>query len=139
VIPQQFPYSQSLAFPNVQGGLPFLPITLTNADCSVEVSALADSGSTINVLPYDIGIQLGLLWEIQKFSLPPLVGILRNTPSFGVLLTGEVTPFAPVRLAFAWTQSNEVPVILGQTNFFSEFDVCFFGSQKMFNIAPKQK
>jgi len=139
MIPQRFPYSQSQAFPNLQGGLPFLPITLTNADFSVEVSALADSGSTINVLPYVIGIRLGLIWEIQKFSLPGLVGILRNSPAFGVLLTGQIAPFAPVRLAFAWTQSNEVSVILGQTNFFSEFDVYFFGSQNIFDIVPKQK
>ncbi|MDM8558614.1 hypothetical protein [Candidatus Parabeggiatoa sp. HSG14] len=134
---RQFSYSHSPAFPSLQKGLPFLPLTLSNTTHSIKVSGLVDSGSTVNVLPYDIGIQLGLIWETQTFSLPPLVGILRNFQAFGVLVTGQIEPFAPVHLAFAWTQSNDVPVILGQMNFFSEFDVCFFGSQEVFNIVPK--
>ncbi|QTA93952.1 hypothetical protein [Desulfonema magnum] len=122
----------------LQGGLPFLPITLTHTTRSAEVSALVDSGSTVNVLPYGIGIQLGLIWENQNFPMPHLVGILQDTPAFGVLLTGEIDPFEPVALAFAWVKSNNVPVILGQVNFFSEFDVYFFGSRKIFDIMPKQ-
>lgn len=85
---------------------------------SIEVSALVDSGSTVNVLPYDIGIRLGLIWEKQEFLLPSLVGTLRDVPAFGVLIAGQIDQFPPVSLAFAWTQSNDVPVILGQINFF---------------------
>ncbi len=128
--PGQFPYSH--------GGLPFLPVTLISKTCSVQVSALADSGSTASVLPYNIGVALGFDWETQNFSLPALTGMLRNFSAFGVLIQGQIDPFHPVNLAFAWTMSNDIPVILGQTNFFSEFDVYFFGSQKVFNIAPKQ-
>lgn len=126
---RQFIYSQD--------GLPFVPVILSSMSRSVQLYALADSGSTVNVLPYNIGIELGLDWESQKFSLPRLKGILRDSPAFGVLLKGQIEPFHPVRLAFAWTQSNDIPVILGQTNFFSEFDVYFFGSQKVFNITAK--
>ncbi len=136
---RQFLYSQSQAFPDFQGGLPFLPITLSNMAQSVSVSALADSGTSVNVLPYDIGIQLGLIWETQNYLLPSLTGRLRDSPAFGVLLEGQVNPFEPVSLAFAWTQSNEVPVILGQINFFAEFDVYFFGSQKRFEIKAKKE
>ena len=135
---QQFSYSQNEKYPNFKDGLPFLPIVLTGKK-SVTVSALVDSGSTINVLPYDIGIRLGLVWEDQKFYIPELKGFLRNTEAFGILLKGTINSFPPVSLAFAWTQSNEVPVILGQTNFFSEFDVCFFGSQKIFTLLPTLK
>jgi hypothetical protein len=135
----EFPYSQSKLFPSLGEGLPFVPITVTLAEQVITVSALADSGSTINVLPYNVGIQLGLIWEEQKFQLPPLIGILRDFPAFGILLNGKVDPFPPVPLAFAWTKSNDVPVILGQTNFFSEFDIYFFGSQKLFSIIPKQQ
>ncbi len=110
MISRQFLYSQSQAFPGLQGGLPFLPIILSNMTHSV--SALVDSGSTVNVLPYDIGIQSGLVWETQSFLLPALTGILRDSPAFGVLLEGQVDPFEPVSLVFAWTQSNDVPVIL---------------------------
>ena len=128
--PGQFPYSQ--------GGLPFLPVTLISKTRSVQVSALADSGSTLSVLPYNIGLDLGFDWETQNFTLPALTGILRDFHAFGVLVRGQIDPFPPVNLAFAWTLSNDIPVILGQTNFFAEFDVYFFGSQKVFNISLKK-
>jgi hypothetical protein len=47
--------------------------------------------------------------------------------------------FPPVDLAFAWTQSTEVPMILGQVNFFMEFDVCFFRSQAALEVNPKSR
>ncbi|BAZ09747.1 hypothetical protein NIES4071_15570 [Calothrix sp. NIES-4071] len=31
-----------------------------------------------------------------------------------------------------------LPLILGQANFFMEFDVCFYRSQKLFEVTPKQ-
>jgi hypothetical protein len=38
---------------------------------------------------------------------------------------------------FAWTQATTVPLILGQVNFFMEFDVCFYRSRLQFAISPK--
>ena len=43
----------------------------------------------------------------------------------------------PLKIAFAWTRMNNIPVILGRTNFFTEFDVCFYGSQSAFEVCPK--
>ena len=48
-----------------------------------------------------------------------------------------VGKFPPVQLAFAWTRSNAVPVLLGQVNFFMEFDVCFYRSRLVFEVKPK--
>ena len=45
------------------GGLPFVDITLTHEDYVISRSTLVDSGSTINVLPYEDGLDLGLSWE----------------------------------------------------------------------------
>ena len=45
--------------------------------------------------------------------------------------------FPPVRLAFAWTLEENVPLILWQVNFFLEFDVCFSRSQGTFEIRTK--
>ena len=42
-----------------QNGLPFLPVKLISEVRSIGVSALVDSGSTVNVLPYNVGIELG--------------------------------------------------------------------------------
>jgi hypothetical protein len=56
-----------------------------------------------------------------------------------VIVSGHVASFPPVELAFAWTQATDVPMILGQVNFFMEFDVCFFRSQAAFEVNPKGK
>jgi hypothetical protein len=50
-----------------------------------------------------------------------------------------VGKFEPVQLVFAWTKATNVPLLLGQVNFFMEFDVCFHRSQLYFEINPKQK
>jgi hypothetical protein len=136
--PQRFAYSRMPAYPGLEPGLPMIPFTLTYQGQSCTIQAVVDSGASINVLPYDIGLQLGLIWEMQTFSLP-VASWLRGVDTFGVLLTGQLHPFPPVELAFAWTQkiSTEIPVILGETNFFQEFDVCFSGSQQVFEIGPK--
>ncbi len=45
----------------------------------------------------------------------------------------------PARLAFVWARTDAVPVILGQVNFFLEFDVCFFRSRGLFDVRPKSR
>jgi hypothetical protein len=50
----------------------------------------------------------------------------------------NIDNFPPVRLAFAWAESNNLPLILGQLNFFTKFDVCFYGSQLAFEICQKK-
>lgn len=130
----RFRYAARRALP----GMPFIPITLSNTSHAVSVEALLDSGSTVSVLPYDLGLQLGLIWEEQ--ALPtPLVGSLKDAPAWGVKVTGQVAPFAPVPMLFAWTQatSDRVPVLLGQVNFFQTFDVLFCGYQQIVEVAPR--
>ena len=76
------------------------------------------------VLPYPLGIEMGAVWEEQKVAIE-LSGNLARYEARGMILTATVGQFEPVRLAFAWTRSEEVPLLLGQANFFAEFDVCF--------------
>jgi hypothetical protein len=125
--------------PSRQGAsaLPYVPLTLEFGGRSVDVSALVDSGAALNVLPYRVGIQLGAVWE-QQTTAVRLTGNLAESEARAIVLTGTVARFAPVRLAFAWTRSDRVPVILGQVNFFTEFDVCFFRSRGVFEIRPKE-
>ena len=49
---------------------------------------------------------------------------------------GEIGNLPAVKLAFAWVQRSGLPVILGQTNFFLEFDV-FYRSRLEFEVRPK--
>jgi xanthosine utilization system XapX-like protein len=113
--------------------LPTIPITLSYADFSVSANALLDSGSAVNLLPYDIGLQLGAIWEEQTIRLP-LAGNLARVEARGIFVHIQIGNLESVRLAFAWAQASQVPLILGQTNFFREFDVCFQRSQRMIKI-----
>lgn len=132
----QFPYIVTNPALGDNSSLPYLPLTLIHQQHAVPVSGLVDSGAMVNVLPYQIGLQLGLVWAQQTVPLK-LTGNLARCEARGVIVSAEVGKFAPVRLAFAWTASDEAPVMLGQTNFFQEFDVCFFRSQSLFEIKPK--
>ena len=113
--------------------LPYLPLTLTNGKRSLEVMALLDTGASVNVLPYEIGLQLGAAWESQTVQVP-LSGNLAQSKARGLILTGTVSQFSPVLLAFAWTQSPDVPVILGHMNFFAEFNVCFYRHELAYEV-----
>jgi hypothetical protein len=117
--------------------MPYIPLTLTLGDRSVEVTALLDTGASVNVLPYEIGIQLGAVWENQIVSIP-LSGNLARSESRGLVVSAVVAQFSPVLLAFAWTELRDAPVILGHMNFFSEFNVCFYRHELAFEICPRE-
>jgi hypothetical protein len=114
---------------------PMMPITLEGAQ-SLTVTALLDTGAAVNVLPYGIGTQLGFLWD-QPTSSVQLSRNLASVEARVVLVAGAVAQFPAVRLAFAWAKQDSIPVILGQVNFFREFDVCFFRSRSLFEVRPK--
>jgi hypothetical protein len=116
--------------------LPYMPIVLEYRQRQITVIGLVDSGSTLNVLPYGLGLELGLVWDKQSISVP-LTGNLKDSEASAIILMGRVGGFAPVRLAFAWTRNERVPLILGQANFFMEFDVCLFRSRWAFEVRPK--
>lgn len=122
----EFPFSDDEA-------LPTIPIILSYADSSVSANALLDTGSTVNLLPYDIGLQLGAIWDEQTVRLP-LAGNLARVQARGLFVQVQIGNLEPVRLAFAWAQASQIPLILGQTNFFREFDVCFQRSRSTIEI-----
>ncbi len=116
---------------------PYLPITLTYRGQSRTVYGLLDTGATVNVLPYQVGIDLGAVWE--QASVPvQLTGNLAQCEARALIVSGLIGRFAPVRLVFTWSRATNVPILLGQVNFFMEFDVCFYRSQLAFEIRTKQ-
>lgn len=118
------------------GLVPSLPIHLYLQQRMVEVSGLLDTAAAVNVMPYEMGLQLGAVWEELTTPLE-LTGNLAKEEACALVVLGKVGAFPPVRLAFAWTQSKDVPLLLGQMNFFMEFNVCFFRSQAVFELQPK--
>lgn len=115
---------------------PYLPLTLLHQQVSVSALALLDTGASVNVLPYSIGAELGYDWDQQTTSLS-LTGNLAQYEARVVLVQAVVGQFAPVQLVFAWTQATSMPLILGQVNFFMEFDVCFYRSRLEFAVGLK--
>ncbi len=134
--PQRFPYVEVDPSLGAASALPYMPITLSYDRQEITASALVDSGAALNVLPYNIGVQLGAIWEEQRVSVK-LSGNLAASEARALLLTARVANFTPVRLAFGWSRSDNVPVILGQVNFFMEFDVLFRRSQLLFEISSR--
>jgi hypothetical protein len=114
---------------------PLLPIVLTAAR-SISVSGLLDTGATVNVLPYAVGEQLGAVWEKQTTPVI-LSGNLAACEARALIVSAVVGNLPAVRLAFAWARTDDVPILLGQVNFFMEFDVCFYRSRSILEVRPK--
>lgn len=116
---------------------PFLPLTLNYREKSQEVIGLLDTGAMVNVLPYQVGVELAAVWE-QQTTMLQLSGNLAQFEARVLILYVTVGQLPSVRLVFAWTQATRIPLILGQANFFMEFDVCFYRFQKIFEVTPKK-
>lgn len=113
--------------------MPDLPILLRHQTHSVSGMGLVDSGASISVLPYSLGVQLGFDWRTQTAPIT-LAGTLAHIQARGIVVEGTVGNLAPVRLAFAWANSDQAPFLLGEFNFFQAFDVCFFRARGVFEI-----
>jgi Aspartyl protease len=87
----------------IPDALPKMPLTLTYRNSSIDVLALLDTGASVNVLPYSMGIQLGAVWEEQTMAVT-LAGNLASTEARGLLVSAQIGDLTPVRLVFAWSQ-----------------------------------
>ena len=132
----RFQYSTSDPAQDEFDSLPRIPLTLRYNNQQVNVHGLVDSGSTVSVLPYEIGLKLGARWDDRKANLR-LAGNLGKSPAMPLSTMATIGDFAPVQLVFAWVKAANAPLILGQTNFFIAFDVHFYRSRLEFEIEPK--
>jgi hypothetical protein len=71
---QQFPFVESQDAFGVVDFLPKLPIALSYRQRSVSGIGLLDTGASVNVLPYGMGRDLGLVWDEMTMALT-LAGI----------------------------------------------------------------
>ncbi len=117
--------------------MPYLSLTLGCNGQSLNAEGLLDTGASVNVLPYELGLQLGLIWENETLSVL-LTGNLARFEARAVVVDAQVSSFPTVDLAFTWTQAPNMHLILGQANFFFEFDVCFFRARSEFEVRRKQ-
>lgn len=138
LLTRQFPYVMTDSAVGPASFFPLVPLELSFQERSTAVMGLVDSGAAINVLPFSVGKQLGAVWEEQTTSVQ-LTGNLARHEAKALIVLGLVEGFAAVPLAFAWTKSDAVPVILGQVNFFMAFDVCLFRSRLLFEVRESDK
>jgi hypothetical protein len=136
----RYPYIPSASFK--EGGnsflMPFLPLFLDYKGRKIKTYAMLDTGSTVNVLPFSVGLSLGVVWENQNVGMK-LAGNLATTEARGILLDVIIEDCPAVTLAFAWAYTDNVPLLFGQTNFFDEFDVLFSRSSRFFDVSLKGK
>ena len=98
---EQFPYCDRNP---ASGGLdlmPDLPVLLRHQSHSLSGVGLVDSGASISVLPYSLGVQLGFDWNTQKAKII-LAGTLAHVDARGIVVEAVVGQLSPVRLALAW-------------------------------------
>ncbi len=133
--------AEKLSFPFVvrpeyiQDGIarPFLPVRIRYRHNDIQTMALLDSGSDINVLPYQLGLSLGADWDSQG-SEEELQGIGGGIEAKRIVADLYVGAWPSIRQVFAWAQDDDIPVILGQWNFFQMVDVCFHRSRSFFEV-----
>ncbi len=131
---KHFPY---LPITNIRGETawrPILPLTLIYRGKSSSAAGLVDTGADVNVLPYGAGLELGIIWDEQTNPVE-LSGNFAGYEARGIVLSAHIEPFASdIRLVFAWTRMERAPLLLGQVNFLREFNVCFFGHEREFEV-----
>ena len=119
--------------------MPLLPLALRfKGGETVRAHGLIDSGATVSVMPYGLGIRLGAVWEAQT-TVVKLTGNLADQEARALLAEGNIGNLTPVRLVFAWARSDNVPLFLGQVNFFEEFNVSLRRAQRVFEIERATK
>lgn len=116
--------------------MPFLPLQLQLNERTVQTYGLLDTGATVNVLPYSVGLNLGAIWDNQTISLR-LSGNLASVEARALFTDVLINGCDKAQLAFAWSKADNIPLLLGQTNFFMEFDVSFSRSSLFFEVFPK--
>ena len=65
ITPVRFAYTGTAASRAEGNLLAYLPITLRHETHVLTVEGLLDTGSTVNMLPYPLGLQLGFVWDQQ--------------------------------------------------------------------------
>jgi len=132
----RFPFVATASARAAAVPMPLLPLELSLVGGQpVRAQGLLDTGATVNVLPFSLGVRLGAVWEEQK-TMVKLTGNLAAHEARAVLLVAKVAEFAPTKLVFAWSRAENIPLLFGQVNFFQEFEVCFHARRQSFEVKP---
>lgn len=134
---ERYPFIQRDATAGLASSAPLLPFRARLGAKQETCVGLIDTGAAVNVVPWSVGQSLEGNWDAS----PPVIlsGNLAKVEARILVVDAIVGSFAPRRLAFAWSKSDAVPVLLGQVNFLSEFDVHLSRSGGWFEIIEPEK
>jgi hypothetical protein len=104
--------------------MPIIPLRLENANNVVQTQALIDSGASVNVMPYQVGLDLGFNWEKAPVG-KRLAGTLAASETRLLVARAYLADLRMIELGFVWVQSQHSRLLLGQNNFFKFYEVCF--------------
>ena len=134
----QYPYTKVGADP--RASMPRLPLQLSYGGQTIRIAGIVDSGASVSVLPYRVGLALGAIWE-ELEELGPLVGNLGSSTTRALTVSAKIlglTGDFGIPLLFAWANSDSTPVSLGQIDFFVEFNACFYRAQNYFEVWRRE-
>lgn len=130
---ERFPFVVRDPAAGAAGTAPFMPLRLRLGGREEAVLGLVDTGATVSVLPWGVGLRLGADWATA--APVALGGNLAAAEARVLMCEGLVGGFALRRLAFAWSRLDDVPVLLGQMNFLLAFDVLLSRSGGWFKVG----
>ncbi len=124
--------------PNRQNSLmPYLPVQLEQQGRVIETMALVDSGAVSSILPYSMGLALGLDWQSAQQGLDVIGAVV--SPSKNVRAVLHIPQFSALETGFSWVEDDNKPLILGQRIFFYQFQVQFDGRQPSFTLTRQEQ
>lgn len=133
----RFPFAKSITGAGETKLRPVMPLTLERQGRRITAAARIDSGADVSVLPYSVGLALGANWDEEQpgaFLTGNLARLETRTLGLGLSIGSN----RPVGVVFAWVLSDDIPMLLGQYNFFDAFNVCFFRGDGYLEVTPRR-
>ena len=133
----RFPFAKSITGAGETKLRPVMPLTLERQGRRITAAARIDSGADVSVLPYSVGLALGANWDEEQpgaFLTGNLARLETRTLGLGLSIGSN----RPVGVVFAWVLSDDIPMLLGQYNFFDAFNACFFRGDGYFEVTPRR-
>jgi hypothetical protein len=128
----RFPYEQTPA----GVPMPYIPVQLETSSVAIQVKALVDTRAMVNVFPNQVGKALKLNWD--EGEPIDLGGNLGKAQARAFTISCTIPGLNPVEMEFNWSLLERIPVILGQLDFFEQFDVCISYSENEISIRPRR-
>jgi len=102
-----FPYTATDQLPTSL--MPRLSLLLSLNQRQVEVIGLLDTGAAVNVLPYQVGLALGAVWEDQITPVS-LVGSLGQFDARALVVRQHIRKSQPTKRC-GWCSRGPVPIL----------------------------